>query len=104
MNILNDISKLSSAEDFFDYFNLNYDENIIKPYRLHILKKFRLYMDEELSKNPEEQCMYNILRECLRKAYEDFVVSSPIQQRLFKVHKSVFNFIDLEVKKNVISN
>ncbi|MCX8075636.1 MAG: nitrogenase-stabilizing/protective protein NifW [Aquificaceae bacterium] len=89
MSVLEDIQKLKDAEDFFEYFRLEYDERVVKPYRLHILKKFSLYMKRALSENLKEENLYQILRECLKRAYEDFLSSTPFDQRLFKVHRDV---------------
>lgn len=101
MKILEDLKHLKDAEDFFNYFNVEYDEHVVKPYRLHILKKFSIYMEEVLSDASEEEIFFR-LRNCLIKAYQDFLYSTPIQQRLFKVHKDVAGIypINFEIGKS----
>ncbi|WPM31468.1 nitrogenase-stabilizing/protective protein NifW [Hydrogenobacter sp. T-2] len=99
MDVLKDLQNLKDAEDFFHYFGVEYDENILKPYRLHILKKFNLYMQEVLNKGTETD-LFPLLKECLIRAYQDFLHSTPIQERLFKVHKDALSsrLVNLEVK------
>jgi len=41
------LSKLSSAEDFLDFFGLPYEEAVLNVSRLHILKRFFQYMRQE---------------------------------------------------------
>ncbi len=94
MSVFEDVSKLSSAEEFFDYFGISYEEDILKPFRLHILQKFRVYIDMLLVDSEEEA--YQKMRDFLKKAYNDFQSSdSPFKERLFKIHKDV-------MKPNVI--
>ena len=42
---LSEFEKLRDAEDYFQFFNLPYDEHVIDVNRLHILKKFSLAID-----------------------------------------------------------
>lgn len=90
MSILKDIYRLQTAEDFFNYFGVEYDENIVKPYRLHILKKFSLYMKEVMSdpdvKNDEEK-LFITLKSYLILSYKQISENTPLKERLFKVHQ-----------------
>jgi len=103
MGVLNDLKNLRDAEDFFRYSGLEYDERIVKPYRLHILKMFSIYMEEVLrtTENVEDESLYDKLKECLKRAYQDFLTSSPIEKRLFKVHKDAVKsfLVNIEIKK-----
>ncbi|GBC87969.1 Nitrogenase-stabilizing/protective protein NifW 2 [bacterium HR13] len=102
MGILEELQRLKDAEDFFEYFGIEYDEGIVKPYRLHILKKFNLYLKEVLENQVEldDENLYVILKEGFMMAYEIFLNSSPIKERLFKVHRDVIPFITLESKRD----
>ncbi|MFN3813655.1 MAG: nitrogenase-stabilizing/protective protein NifW [Aquificaceae bacterium] len=104
MSVLDDLRNLRNAEDFFMYFRIEYDEGIVKPYRLHILKMFSLYMEEVLKKaeDAEDESLYNKLRECLIRAYQDFLTSDPTSRRLFKVHKEAIKsyLVSLELRKD----
>lgn len=87
MSILDDLRKLSSAEEFFETLGVDFDPAVVRVARLHILKRMGQYLaGAALDGLPEEQ----IVAACkthLAKAYADFVASSPIEQRLFKVHQ-----------------
>ena len=40
MKRLDEFYKLTDAEDYFEFFNLEYDEKVLRVKRFHILKKF----------------------------------------------------------------
>jgi nitrogenase-stabilizing/protective protein len=94
---LNKFSKLVDAEEYFEFFQLPYDQQVVNINRLHILKKFSQYMQEidetysELN-NTEKLNQYRL---ALDKAYQVFLESTPYEQKLFKV----FN----EKPKNVVT-
>lgn len=93
---IDEFKKLVDAEEFFEFFNLPYDQKFVNVNRLHILKKFSQYMrevDENFpDANSEEKL--NQYAIALQKAYEVFLESTPHEQKLFKV----FN----EKPKNVV--
>ncbi|MBW4641562.1 MAG: nitrogenase-stabilizing/protective protein NifW [Goleter apudmare HA4340-LM2] len=93
---IDDFKKLIDAEEFFEFFNMPYDQKFVNVNRLHILKKFSQYMREVDENSPdlsseEKLSQYAI---ALQKAYEVFLESTPHEQKLFKV----FN----EKQKNVV--
>ena len=92
---LSEFKKLVDAEDYFKFFGLAYDQPVVNVNRLHILKKFAQYI-EEVDSNPElsEAEKLNQYRDALQKAYEVFLTSNAVEQKLFKV----FN----EKPKNVV--
>lgn len=45
MDLLEDLNQLESAEEFFEYFDLPYDEARMNVIRLHLLKNFRSRLD-----------------------------------------------------------
>ena len=86
MTVLEQISKLSSAEDFFLYLDVPYDPAVLNVARLHILRR----MGDNLRKadvEPDEVKARAYFRSHLETAYQDFVKSSPIKERIFKVHQ-----------------
>ena len=86
MTVLEQLSKLSSAEDFFRFLDLPFDPLVLNVARLHILRR----MGDNLSQaayEPDEAKARAYFREHLECAYQDFVRSSPINERVFKVHK-----------------
>jgi nitrogenase-stabilizing/protective protein len=86
MTVLEKLSKLSSAEDFFRYLDLAYDPAVLNVARLHILKRMGEYL-RNASDEMDETKARAFFRSQLEKAYLDFVHSTPIKERVFKVHK-----------------
>ncbi|MCK8784997.1 nitrogenase stabilizing/protective protein NifW [Roseomonas sp. NAR14] len=85
--ILQQLGRASAAEDFFALLDLPYDRQVVDVARLHILRRMRDYLrDTALEAMPEEQ-VRSTLRERLARAHADFVASTPIEQRVFKVLK-----------------
>lgn len=80
------LSGLSAAEEFLDFFALEYDQAVVNVNRLHILKRFNQYLrrDGRAAGEPEEvrRQHYSAL---LKQAYEDFVSSNAAQEKVFKV-------------------
>ena len=80
------LKQLSSAEEFLDFFGLRYEERIVQVNRLHILKRFYQYLRQEKGfgelDEPGQRRRY---RDLLARAYQDFVESSPAQEKVFKV-------------------
>jgi nitrogenase-stabilizing/protective protein len=113
MSVLQDLGRLSSAEDFFTYLDLEFEPSVVQVSRLHILRRMGQYLKgsevdgafEGLS-DPEIKAL---CRSHLEQAYQDFIASSPIQERLFKVHKEAVapkeepgsNFVALDSLKIV---
>jgi nitrogenase-stabilizing/protective protein len=87
MSVLHDLRELSSAEEFFDALGVSYDPLVVRVARLHILRR----MGEYLARNSVDGASDAEAREAckthLTRAYADFVASSPIEQRVFKVLK-----------------
>ena len=78
-----DLTEMTSAEDFLDYFKITFDLKVVEVNRLHILKRFHDYLQQT---NAVDQADY---ARCLRRAYQDFVDSDARTERVFKVfHRS----------------
>ncbi len=84
------LQRLSSAEDFLDFFGVPYEATVVHVSRLHILKRFYQYI-RQTPGLPEdnEQALYGLYRDLLVKAYQDFVTSTPAQEKVFKVFQEV---------------
>jgi len=83
-----DLDDLESAEDFLDYFDVCYEEHVVKVNRLHILQRFHDYLnrhDITLTETTEEE--YRLCRQLIKKAYTDFVQSSAAEEKVFKVFR-----------------
>jgi nitrogenase-stabilizing/protective protein len=87
---LQQLKALSSAEDFLQYFGVPFDQAVVNVSRLHILKRFFQYIRQEnLLAESNEVGLYTSYREQLVKAYNDFVKSTPAQEKVFKVFQDV---------------
>ncbi len=80
------LAQLSSAEEFLDFFGVAYEQPVVNVSRLHILKRFYQYLRHETGLIDREEAMQrNRYRELLTRAYQDFVDSTPAQEKVFKV-------------------
>ena len=91
MGVLDDLEGLSSAEEFFTFLDVPYEPTVVHVARLHILRRMGQYIKgsqiDGAFEGLGEDEIRTLCREHLEQAYNDFVASSPIQERLFKVHK-----------------
>ncbi|HEY9192612.1 MAG TPA: nitrogenase stabilizing/protective protein NifW [Methyloversatilis sp.] len=80
------LAKLSSAEDFLEFFTLPYEQAVVNVNRLHILKRFYQYLRSEQGvAEGDEGIVYARYRGLLARAYDDFVKSTPAREKVFKV-------------------
>ena len=79
MTFLEDLTEMTSAEDFLNYFGIAFDPAVVEVNRLHILKRFHDYLQRT---DPTDWEGY---AQSLRQAYQDFVVSDALTEKGFKV-------------------
>jgi len=87
MSMLAELGRLSSAEDFFLALDVPYDPRIVSVARLHILRRMGQYLRDDALAELDDAAARAACRSYLAKAYDDFVRSSPIAERVFKVHQ-----------------
>lgn len=91
MSVLDDLAQLSSAEDFFACLSVPYEPSVVHVARLHILRRMGQYLRSSEAEGAFDGCgddeIRALCRAHLEQAYQDFVASSPIEERLFKVHQ-----------------
>jgi nitrogenase-stabilizing/protective protein len=85
MKILDELKRLSSAEDFFRLLGVSYDPAVLNVARLHILKRMGQYLRSASQEGLNDDACRALCRAHLEKAYADFVASTPLEQRVFKV-------------------
>jgi nitrogenase-stabilizing/protective protein len=85
MTVLDRLRTLSSAEDFFCFLDVAYDPAVLNVARLHILKRMGEYLRESTLAEDDELTALLLCRTHLERAYSDFVKSSPLEERVFKV-------------------
>jgi nitrogenase-stabilizing/protective protein len=87
VGVLEQLNKASSAEDFFALLGVDYDVKIVNVARLHILRRMGQYLVSEDFAGLPDAMVAERCKAVLEKAYADFVASSPLDQRVFKVLK-----------------
>ncbi len=84
--LVQQLTQLSAAEEFLDFFGVPYAQSVVDVSRLHILKRFFQYMRQEQGLDSlDEVDTFKRLRSLLAQAYGDFVRSTPAQEKVFKV-------------------
>lgn len=80
------MTRFTAAEEFFAALNLSYDRRVLDVNRLHILKRFQQYLSQhpDWETLPEDE-FFPLCRAALSRAYDDFVHSSALHERVFKV-------------------
>lgn len=79
------LKHLSSAEEFFETLNVRYDAEVLGRCRLHILKRMGEYLAGDDLEDLPDSIAAARAQSFLERAYQDFVGSSPLEQRVFKV-------------------
>lgn len=83
--IVEAMAKLSSAEEFLNLLEVEYDQKVVNVNRLHILKRFNQYMARHTFTGTGEEALKAEYRGLLQQAYGDFVSSDAATQKVFKV-------------------
>ncbi|MEM8830065.1 MAG: nitrogenase-stabilizing/protective protein NifW [Cyanobacteria bacterium P01_G01_bin.19] len=89
---------LTDAEDYLQFFDIEYDRDFVNINRLHILKQFSLLIKEVDVAFPDasETEKLEKYQLALEEAYQVFLTSSPVETKLFKVFQSKpKNFVSL---------
>ncbi|MGF1568573.1 MAG: nitrogenase-stabilizing/protective protein NifW [Nodosilinea sp.] len=98
---LDQFNQLKDAEEYFEFFGLSYDPQVVNVNRLHILRKFSQLTQAVDKTQGEAEVLAAYSRE-LRNAYDLFVTSNSVEQKLFKVFqdkpKNVVMLSDIEVE------
>jgi nitrogenase-stabilizing/protective protein len=87
MSTLDELRRLSAAEEIFAYLDVPYDPAVLRVARLHILRRLGDYLKSAQDEPEGDAAERERCRSLLRTAYADFVNSSPLEERVFKVLK-----------------
>ena len=87
VGVLEQLNKASSAEDFFALLGVDYDPKHVNVVRLHILRRMGQYLVSEDFTGLPDAVVAERCKAVLEQAYADFLASSPLDQRVFKVLK-----------------
>jgi nitrogenase-stabilizing/protective protein len=85
--VLDHIWRLSSAEDIFIYLLLPYDQAVMNVSRLHVMKRFGSYLRDADLEGESDAAVFLACREFLKQAYLDFIDSTPLKEKVFKVFR-----------------
>jgi nitrogenase-stabilizing/protective protein len=100
MSFEEDLDSLESAEDFLDYFQLEYDAKVVHVNRLHILQRFHNYLSQGAETIPDDDdARYAVYKRLMAQAYQDFVQSDALTEKVFKVfhmHEPQTTFVSIE--------
>lgn len=95
------LEELSSAEDFLDFFAIEYEPSIVHVNRLHILQRFNEYISKSADIIPEqEDAKKEVYCRLLARAYQDFVESDALTEKVFKVfhmHQPQETFVSIDL-------
>lgn len=98
---LSQFNQLKDAEEYFEFFGLGYDPQVVNVNRLHILRKFSQLV-QTVDKNQSEAELLAAYRQQLQTAYDLFLTSNSVEQKLFKVFqdkpKNVVMLSEIEVE------
>ena len=86
-SLLNEMRGLSAAEDFFSLLDVPFDPSVLCVSRLHVMRRMGQYLSQESLAAMTDDAAREACRAVLLRAYQDFVQSSPLDQRVFKVLK-----------------
>jgi nitrogenase-stabilizing/protective protein len=84
-NLLAALNAASSAEEVFALLSVAFDPKVMDVARLHILKRLGDYLAREALDGEPAEIVFARCKAALERAYADFVNSSPLQERVFKV-------------------
>ena len=83
--VIDHIGRLSSAEEIFTYLLLPYEQNVLNVSRLHIMKRMGQYLRDADFSGLDEEKVFLATRAYLKQAYVDFIDSTPLKEKVFKV-------------------
>lgn len=91
------LEELVSAEDFLNYFGIEYDASVVQVNRLHILQRFHNYLGKAVMPD-DEATRRAVYVATLQQAYQDFVKSDALTEKVFKVfhmHEPQVKFVPI---------
>jgi nitrogenase-stabilizing/protective protein len=98
---LTQFNQLKDAEEYFEFFGLTYDPKVVNVNRLHILRKFS-QLTQDIDKSQSETQILDAYRQALQTAYDLFLSSNSVEQKLFKVFqdrpKNIVMLSDISVE------
>lgn len=98
--LLDAMQKFSAAEEFFDFLGVDYVPQVVHVNRLHILKRFQQYIGRDpVSEGLPEEAEREAYKDKLQNAYQDFVASNSVAEKVFKVFQDKAGVQTVSVNK-----
>jgi nitrogenase-stabilizing/protective protein len=85
LNLDEALEELESAEDFLNYFGIEFDPAVVHVNRLHILQRYHNYLAQAGVAPVDEASRRARYAALLARAYQDFVASDALTEKVFKV-------------------
>jgi nitrogenase-stabilizing/protective protein len=83
-----ELDNLETAEDFLRFFEIEFDPRVVHVNRLHILQRLHDYLTEETNLDTlPDDLLHDCYKALISLAYQDFVRSDAIAEKVFKVHR-----------------
>ncbi len=92
------MEEFASAEDFLEYFGISFEPTVVQVNRLHILQRFHDYLARAGTLSEIESARHLVYATLLQQAYQDFVTSDALTEKVFKVfhmHEPQTHFVPL---------
>lgn len=92
------LEELSTAEDFLEYFGIEYEPAVVQVNRLHILQRYHNYLARAGALPEVEAARRVVYATLLQQAYRDFVQSDALTEKVFKVfhmHEPQVKFVPI---------
>ncbi|AUL99852.1 nitrogen fixation protein NifW [Rhodocyclaceae bacterium] len=92
------LAELSSAEDFLQFFEIEFDPAVVEVNRLHILQRYHDYLSHNPPPVSDDRAARAHYRAFLQRAYHDFATSDALTEKVFAVFRkaSGISFVPLE--------
>lgn len=87
MSVVEQLKSLSSAEEFFTVLKVDFQPEVLQVLRLHILRRMGQYLVSAEFDGMSEEEIFEAAQSMLKQAYQDFIESNPMAERVFKVLK-----------------
>lgn len=98
--LFNTMQKFSAAEEFLDFLGVDYMPEVVHVNRLHILKRFQQYLGRDpIPEGLAEDAERAAYKERLERAYQDFVKSDAVTEKVFKVFQDKAGIQTVSVQK-----
>jgi nitrogenase-stabilizing/protective protein len=98
--LLDAMQKFSAAEEFFDFLGVEYLPQVVQVNRLHILKRFQQYIGRDpVPEGLAEAVEREAYKSKLQNAYQDFVESNSVAEKVFKVFQDKAGVQTVSVNK-----